>query len=125
MEKPLGILLFGILYIFLGILVVIGYIYLLITDWAIIEFTSYNAGDVVYSAKAAEIVGKYALVPSIFAGGLLAILAGFFILSNNADLKRSGYYILLIASIFWALLLIGLIVVLYFLREKPKNYLLA
>ncbi|MHA1336932.1 MAG: hypothetical protein ACTSPW_14545, partial [Promethearchaeota archaeon] len=101
MEKPFGIILFGILYILLGILVVIGYIYLLITDWSIIKFTSYNAVDVVYSAKAAEIVGKYALAPSIFAGGLLAIPAGFFILSNNADLKRSGYYILLIASIFW------------------------
>ena len=70
LEKPLVIYLFGLLYLILGVFVIIGYIYLVATDYSLITFGSYNAGDVLYTAKAAEWIVVYALAPSLFFGGL-------------------------------------------------------
>lgn len=122
MKKPIGIHVFGILYLILGILVVIGYFYLVFTDWAVFTFEAYDAGDVIYSAEAAEFVGKYVLGPVIFLGGLVALPGGILILLRNPAFRRCGYYLMLIASVCWTLPAIGLITITYLLTKNVKDY---
>ena len=120
MKKPIVIYLFGILYLILGVFVVIGYTYLLITDWRAFTFSSYDAGDVVYTAEAAEWMAKNALGPALFLGGLFAIPGALLILLEKHDYKKDGYYLMLLSSVMWTLPIIGLITILIFLREADK-----
>ncbi|MHA1148078.1 MAG: hypothetical protein ACTSR8_07505 [Promethearchaeota archaeon] len=125
MKKPIGIYIFGTIYLILGVVVIIGYIYLLATDWAILTIESYNAGDVVYTAEAAEWIAKYALVPAIFIGGVFAIPGSLLVLKEDHNYKKQGYYLMLLSSVMWTLLILGLITIFHFLREDIKEYLLV
>lgn len=124
MKKPIGIYFFGLVYLTLGIGIVIGYLYLLATDWASFTFESYDAGDVIYSAEAAEWMAKNVLGPAIFMGGALAIPASLLILKDDHAFKKQGYYLMLLASVMWTLPIIGLITIILFLRKDIKEYLL-
>ncbi|MHA1293335.1 MAG: hypothetical protein ACTSQJ_11790 [Promethearchaeota archaeon] len=118
MKKPIGIYIVGAIYLFLGIVVIIGYLYLIFTDWAAFSFDSYNAGDVEYSGEAAEFVTKYALGPVLFIGGIFAVLGSILILKKEESL---GWYLTIIASVMWTLPIIGLITIWYFLKDDIKD----
>jgi len=120
MKKPLGIYFFGILYLVLGIFVIVGFIFLVITDFSVFSFGSYNAGDVEYSAQAAEFMVRYVLGPILFIGSIVA-LPGVFLILKETDHKDKGYYLILIASVFWTLPIIGLITIWYFLKKDIKD----
>lgn len=121
MKKPLGIYFFGILYLILGIFVIVGFIYLVITDFSVFSIGSYNAGDVIYSADSAQFVLKFFLAPCIFIGGVIAIPGVIIILKEDSKYKKQGYYLVLIASVAWTLPIIGLITIWYFLKKDIKD----
>ncbi len=119
MEKPLGVKIFGVLYLILGIFVFLGFIYLVITDFSAFTLEPYNAGDVIYSAEAADFMVRYGLGPILAIGGILAIPGSILILKET-NYKQHGYYLMLISSVCWTLPVIGLITIWYFLRSEVK-----
>jgi len=121
MKKPLGIIILGLLYLVLGLGVIVAYIYLLVTDYSLFSFGSYNAGDVLYSAAAAEWIVKFALAPSIFLGGIFAVPGAVLILTKEERLGEYGYYSMIIASAIWSLPIIGLLAISFLLKDNIKE----
>jgi len=123
MKKPVEIYVFSILYVLLGAFVVVGYLYLVFTNWKDFTFTSYNAVDVIYSAEAAEFMAKFVLGPSIFLGGVIALPSSLLILLSS-PLKAYGYYGMLVSSVLWTLPIIGLFTIIVFLKSEIREFLL-
>ena len=121
MKKPVGVTIFGVLYLILSIGVIIAYVYLVATNWSIITFEDYDAVDIIYTAAAAEFIAKYALIPAIFIGGVFALPGSILILFKEDDYGKQGYYLMLMASVLWTLPLIGLINIWYFLKSDVKE----
>jgi len=122
MRKPLGTRLLGGFYLMLGVGVIIAYIYLVVTDYSIITLSSYDAGDVIYTAEAAEFILVYVLAPALFIGGTVAVPGSILILTQEGKRGEVGYYLMLLASVIWSLLLIGLIAIVILLKKDHKQF---
>jgi len=120
MEKMVVVKILGILYLILGLFITIGFLYLVLTDFAAFSFSSYNAGDVIYSAEAVEFMVRYGLGPVLAIGGLFAIPGSILILKETRN-KHYGYYLMLISSVCWTLPIIGLITIWYLLKTEVKD----
>lgn len=118
-EKPIKLYAIGVLYLILGVFVIIGYFYLLTTDFSAFSFTGeFNAGDTTYTPEMQYIVVILAIVPSVFIGGLFAVPGAIIFLTKE---NKIGYYLILISSGIWSLPLIGLIGIAILLQEDVKS----
>lgn len=121
-KNSIGVSITSIFYLLLGIIIFVGFIWLVITDFEAFTFSEpYNAGDVEYSVYAQDFMVRYALGPIFFVGGILAIPGSIILLFLKDEIRKYGYYLILFASVMWTLPVIGLIVIWYFLSDKVKS----
>jgi len=122
-ERPIIITLVGLLYILIGIgivsMMVIFYTTDLIENFirSIIVPPELHLGDTVLDLEEGFFLMAVWLGPEFVVFGIISIFGGLELL----NLKKRGWRMTIIASIMWALFLIGVLVALILLKEEHRS----
>ncbi|MHA1269422.1 MAG: hypothetical protein ACTSPY_06495 [Candidatus Helarchaeota archaeon] len=128
MKKPPKISIISILYILGGILLIcltIGILYLhfsnstLIIDllWTVFPSGGFNAGDTFITINQIYITLLF-LIPISLITGIISIIGGYLAITST---KKIAWYLMILSSILYCLIIIGLIIDYIFLQKDVKE----